>query len=177
MADAGWVARVAAAVAGEGGTDMLQRILIVGVLGSTLLCAQRGGGGGGGRGGGGSMVPPGSFGPVNKLDRITEMLKLTKDQKKDLKQIFDDAQKEATPVHEQIKEARVAVGDAVIAGKQEDIAKAVNGEAALETQMTMIELKAFTKFALGLELEQQQRAAQLFQMMRGMFNGKNWNSE
>ena len=155
---------------------MLQRILIVGLLGSALLCAQRGGGGGG-RGGGGNMVPPGSFGPVSKLDRITEMLKLTKDQKKDLKQIFDDAQKEATPVHEQIKEARAAVGEAVVAGKQEDIAKAVNGAAALETQMSMIEMKAFTKFALVLELEQQQRAAQLFQMMRGMFNGKNWNSE
>jgi uncharacterized membrane protein len=155
---------------------MLQRILIVGLLGSTLLLAQKGGGGGG-RGGGGNMVPAGSFGPVNKLDRITEILKLSKDQRKDLKQIFDDAQKEATPVHEQIKEARAAVGDAVIAGKQEEIAKAVSGEAALETQMTMIELKAFTKFAGGLETEQQQRASQLYVMMRGMFNGKNWNSE
>jgi uncharacterized membrane protein len=156
---------------------MLQRILIVGILGSALLCAQRGGGGGGGRGGGGSMVPAGSFGPVNKLDRITDMLKLSKDQKKDLKQIFDDAQKEATPVHEQIKEARAAVGDAVIAGKQDDIAKAVDGEAVLETRMAMIELKAFTKFASGLETDQQPRAAQLFGMMRGMFNGKNWNAE
>jgi hypothetical protein len=157
---------------------MRRRILISGLFGAGLLLAQGGrGGGGGGRGGGGNMVPAGSFGPVNKLDRISDLLKLTKDQKKDLKQIFDDAQKEATPVHEQIKEARAAVGDAVIAGKQGDIAKAVDSEAALETQMAMIELKAFTKFALGLETDQQQRAGQVFVMMRGMFNGKNWNSD
>jgi Spy/CpxP family protein refolding chaperone len=155
---------------------MLRQILMVGLLGTGLVFAQGRGGGGGGRGGG-NMVPAGGFGPVNKLDRISELLKLTKDQKKDLKQIFDDAQKEATPVHEQIKEARAAVGEAVIAGKQEDIAKAVNSQAALETQMAMIELKAFTKFALGLETDQQQRAGRLFVMMRGMFNSKNWNSD
>ena len=91
---------------------MVGRIILVGLLGSVLIFGQRGGGGGGGRGGGGGMVPAGSFGPINKLDRITDMLKLSKDQKKDLKQIFDEAQKEAVPVHEQITKARVAVGEA-----------------------------------------------------------------
>jgi Spy/CpxP family protein refolding chaperone len=157
---------------------MLSRIVMVGLLGSVLMFAQRGGGGGGGgRGGGGGMVPPGSFGPVNKLDRITDMLKLSKDQRKDLKQIFDDAQKEAMPVHEQINKARVAVGEAVVAGKQEEVAKAVDAEASLEAQMTVLELKAFSKFATTLEPDQQQRAGALFQMMRGMFSAKNWNSD
>jgi hypothetical protein len=77
-----------------------------------------------------------------------------------------------------LKEARASVGEAVASGKgQEEISKAAAGEAALESQMTLIELKAFSKFASSLEPEQQQRAAQLFQMMRGMFSGKNWNSD
>ncbi|MDE3168350.1 MAG: periplasmic heavy metal sensor [Acidobacteriota bacterium] len=166
---------------------MLQRILMLGILGAALALAQGGeggmggmSGGGGGRSGGRGMdnVPQGSFGPVNKTDRITDMLKLSKDQRKTLKQIFDDAQKEATPVSAQIAKARGAIGEAIAAGKGQDaVAKAVNDEAALESTMTVIELKAFAKFALGLEPDQQPRAGMLFQMMRGMFSGKNWNSE
>lgn len=159
---------------------MLSRIVLVGMVGSALVFAQggRGGGGGGGGRGGGGMVPTGSFGPVNKLDRINDMLKLSKDQRKDLKQIFDDAQKEANPVHDQINKARVAIGEAVAAGKpQDEVTKAVNAEAALETQMTAIELRAFAKFVDGLDPDQQQRAGMLFQMMRGMFSNKNWNSD
>jgi Spy/CpxP family protein refolding chaperone len=139
------------------------------VLASALAFAQRGGGGG--------MIPQGSFGPINKLDRISDMLKLTKDQKKDVKQTFDDAQKEAAPVHEQISKARLAVGEAAIAGKADEVAKATEAEGALETQMMMIELRAFAKVANGLDPEQQQRAAGLFVMMRGLFNNKNWNSD
>ena len=124
------------------------------------------------------MVPTGSFGPVNKLDRISDLLKLSKDQKKDLKQIFDEAQKEAAPVHEELMKARLEVGDAVASGKpQDEVSKTVSAEAALETQMTIIELKAFAKFAAALEPDQQQRASGLFQMMRGMFSSKNWNSD
>ena len=123
------------------------------------------------------MIPSGSFGPVNKLDRITDMLKLTKDQRKDLKQIFDDAQKEATPVHDQMSKARGVIGEAVVAAKPEEVTKAVDAEAALESQMTMIELKAFVQFAGMLDTDQQQRAPALFMMMRGMFSNKNWNAD
>jgi uncharacterized membrane protein len=106
------------------------------------------------------------------------MLKLTKDQKKDLKQIFDEAQKEAAPIHEQMNKARLAVGEAVTTGKApEELQKAAESEGALETQMTLLEMKAFAKFALELEPDQQQRAPQLFQMMRGLFSNKNWNSD
>ena len=71
-----------------------------------------------------------------------------------------------------------AIGEAVAASKpQDEIVKAVNAEAALETDMAMIELRAFSKFAESLEPEQQQRAGMLFQMMRGMFDKKNWNSD
>jgi Spy/CpxP family protein refolding chaperone len=155
---------------------MLRRILVIGFLASALVFAQRGGGGGGG-GRGGAMAPQGSFGPVNKMDRITDMLKLTKEQKKELKQTFDEAQKEAAPLNDQIDKARLAVGEAAIAGKAEEIAKATEAEGALQTQMLMIELNAFTKVTAALDPDQQQKAGGLFMMMRGMFTNKNWNSD
>jgi len=152
---------------------MLSRILLTGLLMSTLMFAQ-------GKKGGGSRGPDmpnvGTAGST-RLDRISELLKLSKDQKKDLKATFDDSQKEATPIHDQMAKSRQAIGDAIAAGKsQDEIAKAVAAEAQLEAQMTEIELRAFAKFALTLDDQQKQRAGNLFQMMRGMFNGKNWNS-
>ena len=41
--------------------------------------------------------------------------------------------------------------------------------------MTSIELHAFATIVGGLEKDQQQHASILFQMIHGMFNGKNWN--
>lgn len=157
---------------------MLRKILLIGMLGSALVFAQRGGGGGGGRGGGGSIAPQGSFGPINKLDRLNDMLKLNKDQKKELKEIFDAAQKEAKPLNEQLDKARLAVGEAVAANKgAEEVSQAVNAEAALEAEMGVLEMKAFTRFYVTLETDQRQHAAVLYQMMRGLFEGKNWNSD
>ena len=153
---------------------MLRRILLIGMLGSALVFAQRGGGGG--RGGG--VAPQGSFGPVNKLDRLNDLLKLTKEQKKELKQVFDDTQKEARPLHEQLNKAHLGVGEAVAANKSpEEISAAVNAEAALEAEMGLLELKAFTKVFAGLEPDQRQRAGALYLMMHGLFNNKNWNSD
>src|SRR5262245_44282160 len=106
---------------------MARRILFIGFLMAVAAFAQRGGGGGGRGGGGGMNMPTAGFGPANRLDRITELLKLDKDQKKALKQTFDEAQKDATPVHEQIVKARLAIGEAVAAGKsQDEIAKSVS---------------------------------------------------
>ena len=96
---------------------MLRRILVIGFFASAMVFAQGGRGGGGGGRGGGMDIPAGSFGPINKLDRINDMLKLSKDQKKELKQTFDEAQKEAAPLHEQILKARMALGEAVAAAK------------------------------------------------------------
>jgi hypothetical protein len=81
---------------------MIPRILAIGVLIAAVAFAQRGGGGGGGSKGGGMSTPNIGFAGASKLDRIEAMLKLDKDQKKTLKQTFDDAQKEATPVHDQL---------------------------------------------------------------------------
>ena len=69
---------------------MLARIFSVGLLASMLVFAQRGGGGGG-RGGNSTMSNM-TFGG-SRLDRLGDALKLTKDQRKDIKAAMDDAQK------------------------------------------------------------------------------------
>jgi uncharacterized membrane protein len=152
---------------------MLRKIFFVGLLASTLVFAQRGGGGGGSRGGG-ANVPNIGFSGATPFDRVSDALKMTKDQKKDFKAAMDDGQKEATPVHEQILKSRQAIADAVAAGKsQDDLVKA---EGVLEAQMAEIEMRAFVKVTESLEEDQKPRAGMLFAMMRGIFSKKNWNT-
>jgi uncharacterized membrane protein len=157
---------------------MLTRILMAGLLASTLVFAQRGGGGGGGRGGGGGM-PGMGFGAGTRLDRMSDALKLSKDQKKDVKAALDEVQKEATPIHDQMNKSRLAIAEAIAAGKsKEEVDKAVLGEAELETQMTSLELHAFAKVVSLLEVDQKQRGIPIiFAMVKGAFLGKNWNSD
>jgi Spy/CpxP family protein refolding chaperone len=150
---------------------MLSRILLAGLLASALAFAQRGGGS---RGGGGA--PYGDFGGT-RLDRLTDALKLTKDQRRDIKAVMDDAQKEATPVHEQLLQSHLAIAEAIAAGQsQPEIDQAVRHHAELETQMVSIELHAFAKAVVFLEADQKQVGLRMvFLMVRGAFNGKNWN--
>ena len=110
---------------------------------------------------------------------MSDALKLTKEQKKDVKEVMDEAQKEASPIHEQITKSHLAIGEAIAAGKaQEEIDKAVRSEAELETQLASIELHAFAKVVASLEVDQKQRGVPMvFAMVRGAFNGKNWNSD
>ena len=156
---------------------MLNRILLVGLLASAMAFAQGGRGGGGGGRGGSNM--PGIPFSGTRLDRMSDALKLSKDQKKDVKAAMDDAQKEATPIHEQIVEGRQAIAEAIAAGKsQEEIDKAVHSEADLDTQLTSIELHAFAKAVSVLEADQKQRGIpMIFGMVHGAFNGKNWNTD
>ena len=155
---------------------MLIRLLLAGTLAAGMMVAQ--GGKGGGRGGGGGGNAPNIGFSTSKMDRISDALKLTKDQKKDLKSTFDDAQKEAAPIHEQIVKSRLAIAEGVAAGKSlQDMAPALDGHGALESKIAEIELKAFAKVFKGLDAEQQARSAVLFAMMKGLFNGKNWNTD
>jgi uncharacterized membrane protein len=156
---------------------MLTRILLTGLLASTLVFGQRGGGGG--SRGGGSNMPSTSFGPGTRLDRLTEAVKLSKDQKKDVKAAMDDAQKEATPIHEQMNKSRLAIAEAIAAGKgKEEVDKAILSEAELDTQMTSLELHTFAKVVSFLEVDQKKQGVPMvFAMVKGAFNGKNWNSD
>jgi uncharacterized membrane protein len=153
---------------------MLRRILLVGLLASTLGFAQRGGGGG--SRGGGAPAPNIGFGGGTPFDRVSEMLKLNKEQKKDFKAAMDEAQKEATPIHEQILKSREAIAETVAAGRgQDDLGAAVKAEGALEAQMAEIEMRTFVKVVSSLDEEQRPRAGALFGMLHGIFNKKNWN--
>jgi len=159
---------------------MLTKLMIGGLLASTLVFAQRGGGGGGGGMGGesmGGMSGPagGSMVRISRMEMITDMLKLNKDQKKLVKTTLDEGQKDAAPVREQLLKGRKAIAEAVASGSQESINTAVNNYAAAEAQMAAIELQAFAKIYPALEKDQQQHGGQFFAMMNGIFKGKNWN--
>src|SRR5260370_41749042 len=92
---------------------MIFKIILTGILASGILtnqvCAQRGGGGGGRNSG--SNIPTMAFGGT-RFDRISEVLKLNKDQKKEVKAALDDAQKLATPIHDQMMKGRQAIAGA-----------------------------------------------------------------
>uniref|UniRef100_Q01XX6 Periplasmic heavy metal sensor n=1 Tax=Solibacter usitatus (strain Ellin6076) TaxID=234267 RepID=Q01XX6_SOLUE len=152
---------------------MLRKILLTGLLASTLVFAQRGGGGGGSRGGGSNM-PNIGFGGGTPFDKVSDALKLSKDQKKDFKAAMDEGQKQATPVHEEILKTRQQIAEAVAGGKSSE--ELVKNEGVLEAQMAEIEMRAFAKVAETLEEDQKPRAGMLFQMMRGFFAKKNWNT-
>ena len=158
---------------------MLYRLILTGIVASTLMFAQggRGGGGGGSRNSGGAGVPTMQFSGT-RLDRIAEALKLNKDQKKDLKASFDEAQKEVTPLHDQLTKGRDAIAEAVAAGKKpEEITPLITANSALDAQIASIELKTFAAFYKGLDKDQQSKPGMpgIFQGMRGIFNGRNWN--
>jgi Heavy-metal resistance len=150
---------------------MVKRILFLSLAMATLTFAQGKKGGGGGNQ---SNVPV-MTASVTKMDQFTQILKLDKDEKKQVKTIMDDAQKDATPVRDQMEKGRLAIAQAVAAGKQEDIDAAVKTYATAETQMAGIEMNAFAKIFQGLDKEQQSKSPQIFGMFAGIFKNKNWN--
>ncbi len=147
------------------------RILFAGLMASTLLFAQRV------SSDRTSGLIPGSF-AGSRLERLTARLSLNKDQRKGIKAAMDAAQKEATPIHEQILKGRLAIGEAVAAHKgQAEIDAAIHSQAELETQMASVELHAFAKAVVLLEESQKGSGGVqvLFETVRGAFDAKNWD--
>lgn len=151
---------------------MFCRLLLAGILAATLASAQRGGGGRGA-----STSPLSAMGgQADKLAILTDNLKLNKDQKKLVKTVLDEGQKEAAPLRDEAVKSRQAIGEAVSAGKsQDEIDKLVKSQADIESQMAGVEMRAFVKIYKELDKQQQSSAQILFQMMNGIFKGKNWN--
>jgi hypothetical protein len=155
---------------------MFFKIILLGILGTTLVFAQRGGDSYGGSRTS-EQNPTIPFGGGTRFDRISEALKLNKEQKKEVKATLDDAQKLATPIHDRMMKGRQAIAEAVAGAKsQDEINQLVNANAALEAQIARIELNAFAAIYKGLDSGQQTRMPPVFVMMKGLFNGKNWNS-
>ena len=167
---------------------MFARILLAGVLVTGLVSvalAQRGGGPQGPRGDDGSggntfgtgfgQAPGRGYLPT-RLERFTEMLKLNKEQESGAKKIFDAAQKEASPLRDQIQKSRTAIAVAILMKQpQAEVDQVVTNYGNLTAQMTVIELKAFGSLVETLNADQQKKVGPVFQQMAGMFAGRDWN--
>jgi hypothetical protein len=140
------------------------------------LASAQWGGGGLGRGGGDDMSPRREGRAQTRMDRITAMLTLEPEQRKQVKSILDDGQKEAAPVRDQLVTAQLGIAEAVQAGKsQDEIGKTIEAYATLDTQMTTIELRSLARISQAVNKDQQAKMGSLFWMMRGLFKTKNWN--
>ena len=152
---------------------MRTKLLLIGLLAVSIASAQRGGGGGGGRGGG-MNIPMGGPYTKNHMEQMTDMLQLSKEQKKDIKTLMDDAQKEAAPLREQMLKGRAQIAAAIQAGQPEGVDGAIKSYSELEGQMAAIEMKAFAGIYKALDQEQKAKASGVFRMIPGIFTSKNW---
>jgi Spy/CpxP family protein refolding chaperone len=156
---------------------MALKIISTLFLAAGLLMAQ---GSKGSKGGAGQMGQPGMSRP-EPLDQLTQMLKLNKDQKKDIKGIMDETQKEVTPLRDSMAKGREQIAVAIEAGKgQDEVDQAVKSFAALEAQVSTVEAKAFSKIFGSLDAEQKANAQALvgtLNFMHEVFKRKNWNTQ
>jgi len=166
------------------------RILVLAGIFATMALAQggmggmggggmdEGMGGGGGRGGGrnGNMSMP-SLGPshTNRFDMMSNILKLNKDQKKQVKAIMDDGQKDAAPLREELAKDRDRIAETVASGDQASIDQAVKAYAEVEGRMARLELEAFAKIYKVLDGDQKSKTPPVFQLMTGIFMNKSWS--
>jgi len=138
------------------------------------------------RGGGGGIEGPSMSGgidraamnghPNSRIDQISQMLNLNKDQKKEVKTVMDEGQKAAAPVKEEMTETRLAIAEAVASGKTGDELKpALDKYAAAEVRMHQIELGAFAQIYKSLDKDQTAKVIPVFALMSGIFKGRNWD--
>jgi LTXXQ motif family protein len=152
---------------------MFWRVIVSLVLVTSMAFAQRSGkaGSGGEIAGTPVIVTP------MRIDVIAQSLELSKEQKKDVKSVLEQADKEAAPIREQMIKSHQAIGEAVAAGKREDeIKDLLKSEAVLESLMVQIELKAMSGIYAKLNPTQQGNSRFLFQMIKGLFREKGWNT-
>ncbi len=125
------------------------------------------------------------MGPVmsrpEPLDQLAQMLKLNKDQKKDVKGIMDDTQKEVAPLRDSMTKSRDLIAATIESGKsQDEVDQAVKSFAALEAQVSGVEAKAFSKIFAGLDADQKTNAQALvstLMFMHEAFKRRNWNTQ
>jgi len=165
---------------------MVVRFLLAALMAAGLASAQPGGGGGGGgmgegmgggsRGGGMGSEGMGSGMTMprrqTKLEMFEDKLKLKSDQKTEVERILSAAAEKAGPVRDQLNEARKAVANAILSKAGDaDMKKMLADYAAVSAQLTGIEADAFAKIYAQLKPNQQQKAAQAFELMAGIFSG------
>jgi len=147
--------------------------LVVGI--SHPIHAQRGGRGGGS--GGGEF---GGF-PLSRFQILSNDFALTKDQKKTVKTLLDDAHKGAAGTRDALLTAHAAIGAAIAANKgQAEIDAAVKEYGRQAAAMSALEMKTLAEFLLQLDPEQranQSAVRSAFFLMRGIFlDAKKWDA-
>jgi hypothetical protein len=154
---------------------MAFKTLSIALLAAGLVMAQKGS-----KGGNNNTMAPMGPARVEPLDQIAQMLKLNKDQKKDVRGIMDETQKEVTPLRDTMIKSREQIAADIAAGKsQDEIDQAVKSYSALEAQVSTLEAKAFGKIFSGLEADQkanQQALVGSLNFMHEVFKRKNWNA-
>lgn len=156
-------------------------IAIAAIACTALLSAQRGGGGGRRGGGGGAGAGEGAYPyPLTRMQLLAGDFKLKKDQKKAVKTILDEAQKNAAPIRDALTRTRGALAEAVEANKAPaEIDVAVQGYAEQVAAMTALEMNAFARVLQSLDEDQRTNQAGVrsaFFLMRGMFlDSKRWD--
>ena len=143
---------------------MFVRLLLAAVLATTLVYAQGGKKGGGSGSGMGSGM--GASQRPSKFEQFTDKLKLSTDQKQDVRTMLTDAMKESAPLRDQMDQGRVAIAGAMIEGKSaDDLKKLSDDYTTLAAQMTAIEAKTFGKIYESLKPNQQAKAGQAFELL------------
>jgi hypothetical protein len=161
---------------------MLKKILLAGVLATSMAMAQGGYSGGRARQGGADMDPrAGRSSSSNRFDSIANALNLNKDQKKTVRTILEDGAKEAAPIRDQMSKSRIAVGAAITANKSEDELKQIAKTSSdLDAQLSELEIKTFAKTFGTLDDTQKkdlQGLGRALFLMNGMYHIKNWTEE
>ena len=152
---------------------MLLRLWLAGALAAGLACAQRGGSSPESRAADDQAVMRSD---PTRLEILTANLKLKSAQEKQIRSALDDIQKDAAPVRDEMAAKRARIAAAVQAGQaQSEIDSAVTAYAATAARMAALEMKAFAGIYQALDPDQRKAAAPAFNMMNGIFQGKNWN--
>ncbi len=115
-------------------------------------------------------APGKAHGPrANHADRMATFLNLTPDQRQQATAIMNEAKQAAEPIRAQLKQGREAMAAAVKANKTDEIDRLASGQGVLMGQLAAIHAKAFAKVYTLLTPEQRQKADQMHERMKGMF--------
>lgn len=131
---------------------------------------------GGGRGASGISAIGSSS---SRLDTLDKSFELTKDQKKAVKTLLDEAHKNAAPIREGLLKAHAAIGAAVQGNKgQAEIdaaAKSYADQAAAMAEHEMKALAGVIKLLTDAQRNNNAAVSAAFFMMRGAFLDKKWD--
>ena len=134
------------------------------------------------RGGGGGMAAPqvGGF-QLSRLEMLTNDFQLSKDQKKTIKSLLDDAHKNSAATRDSLLNAHAAIGTAIAANKgQAEIDAAVKQYGQQAAAMATLEMKALAQLLQQLEPAQRANQAAVrsaFVLMHGIFlDAKKWDA-